>query len=118
MTVTFDEGKPSLDELEHYGTKGMKWGVRKNSLRGQALNAKRSRLKALDPKKATWREKVNTPGIKAMREGGYEKAALKRRKETIDRQARVLQGKAKASEVLREIGNLSLIDIANRKKMK
>lgn len=27
--------KPSLDELQHFGVKGMHWGVRKEALRGE-----------------------------------------------------------------------------------
>lgn len=51
MTVTFDEGKPSLEDmarygatdLEHYGTKGMKWGVRKK-VTGRDIRSARARL--------------------------------------------------------------------------
>lgn len=114
MTVTFDEGKPSLEDLEHYGKKGMKWGVRKKGLASQAIAAKTARLKSLDPKKANLAEKMHVSGLQAIRAGGVNKAALKNRKKIIDRQTRVVEGKAKALEVLREVGSVSLLDIATR----
>lgn len=34
MTRYFGEDKPSLDDLSHFGVKGMKWGVRKSDVPG------------------------------------------------------------------------------------
>jgi hypothetical protein len=117
MTMTFDEDKPSPEEyLEHYGKKGMKWGVRKGPISG-AIAGKVARQKKLDPKHATLREKLNVSGLQVIRSGGnLNKAALTKRKAEIDRRTRVIQGKAKASEVIREIGHVSLLDIAARNK--
>lgn len=40
----FGEVKPSLDELlKHYGTKGMKWGVRKKKYASEEIHAARAR---------------------------------------------------------------------------
>lgn len=40
MTMTFDEGKPSLEELKHFGKKGMKWGHRKKYSTSQIQDAR------------------------------------------------------------------------------
>ena len=43
----FGEVKPSLDELlKHYGTKGMKWGVRKKKYASEEIHAARARQNA------------------------------------------------------------------------
>lgn len=114
MTMTHDEGKPSL---EHYGKKGMHWGVRKKGLASKTIGAKVARQKKLDPKHATLGEKLRVSGLQAIRaHGNLNKAALTKRKAEIDRRTRVIQGKAKATEVLREVGHISLLDIASRNK--
>lgn len=41
-----DDYKPSLDELMHYGVKGMKWGVRKDPRKGIVKTAKKGMRKA------------------------------------------------------------------------
>lgn len=43
MTMTYDEGKPSLEQLQHSGVKGMKWGVHKAKPTDHEIGAARAR---------------------------------------------------------------------------
>lgn len=48
MTIQFDEGKPSPEEVAHSGVKGMRWGVRKivGGPSGAPLTRKKSKPKS------------------------------------------------------------------------
>lgn len=46
MTMTFDEGKPSPEDVLHFGKKGMKWGVRKKYTAKEIYAARRRVRKA------------------------------------------------------------------------
>lgn len=51
MTLDYNGVKPSLDELAHYGKKGMKWGVRKKYSTQEIHDARirqRSRIANVD----------------------------------------------------------------------
>lgn len=57
MTLEYNGVKPSLEELAHYGVKGMRWGKRKNQtneplkLENQRLNRKPTREEILNARK-------------------------------------------------------------------
>lgn len=44
MTFTYDDDKPSLEELSHFGVKGMRWGTRKDPGSASPLIADRGKL--------------------------------------------------------------------------
>ena len=61
MTMTFDEDKPSLEEIGHSGVKGMKWGVRKK-VSGREIRSARARLGAEQDKLFTKEREVRKTG--------------------------------------------------------
>lgn len=52
--------KPSLEDLTHFGVKGMKWGVRKREANSAQIVAARRRLKADSKSYATRAKKLDT----------------------------------------------------------
>lgn len=67
----YNDGKPSHDELAHYGVKGMRWGVRKD--RRQAARAVKQQHKQY-VKDETTRRKLNAKLYKEQDNEAWEKA--------------------------------------------
>lgn len=85
MTTYFGEEKPSLEDLEHFGVKGMHWGVRKNDAPGVSRSTNRdakkdanefARAKAFYGEGAGTRRKLikQTVEGKSKRSADYKKA--------------------------------------------
>ena len=55
--------KPSLEELQHYGVLGMKWGVHKGSSNVYSKSIKK--LRKLDTKSSKYSQKSQTKSLKA-----------------------------------------------------
>ena len=60
--------KPSLDQLEHFGVKGMKWGVR-NAERTQAIKSARVKNQAASNNLALQNTKIYAAKAGAVRSG-------------------------------------------------
>lgn len=112
--ITYDE------YLEHFGTKGMKWGVRKDSsgLKGRARSAASEKLnnritanKALASGKGKFRDYQSEGfhrGIGAL----SKKASAKTATKLEARKKRLETGKATTIDIVRTYGNLGLVDLA------
>lgn len=86
-------------ELQHYGVKGMKWGVRRNPQRAYARASKK--LKKLDDKVTKFEKKAEKASAKADKkmtsflasDDSRAKAAIKARKRAAKLSKRVNKGK-------------------------
>ncbi|MBA2727660.1 MAG: hypothetical protein H0U49_05755 [Parachlamydiaceae bacterium] len=96
MDYIFDQ-KPNPEDLTHFGTKGMKWGVRREN----RLN----RAKRVASGKATVGEKARftlteTSAVSVARNKGLTGAAKSRVRELEVRKARIKTGKATARDLI------------------
>ena len=113
------QSNPPQGDLAHYGVKGMRWGVRK--ARTGLIETKTKRLDRVASGTGTFRQKaVTAAGLSAQeigRAGGFRKGTLKRAaaNKSSDLKAqseRLASGKAKASDILKAYGTVTLTDIA------
>lgn len=70
----FGEEKPSLDDIEHYGVLGMKWGVHKQRTTAQDIREAQNRLMVRSDKVYRQRKRRN-----AEKRGTPERAAQQRK---------------------------------------
>lgn len=116
--------KPSLEELQHYGIRGMKWGVRKGSLaerfrgvvadkaqRDERVLTRRveGRSKGVEEKVASAKDRILSGGKKRMI--AKDKERIKQKREI---QARAAKGTLKVRDILSGIGTLSGLDFVTR----
>lgn len=97
MTVQYDEGKPSLDELAHFGVKGMKWGTRRQK--------RLDRVSRVASGKGSFTDKVRvfsteTSPASFAYNGGLKGAAASRKRELAARKKRIQAGKASVADFL------------------
>lgn len=112
--------KPSLEELAHYGIKGMKWNVRRGGLL--------SRYRGAIADNAQQREKILTRRVENRSKGveerlasnvdrllGGRKRMVRRGKKEIarlrQRQARIKRGEMTARDILSGLNNVSVLDL-------
>lgn len=118
--MTVEEGsKPSLEELRHFGVKGMKWGLRRGSSDGGPGRLRSAAAQALTDesrRRATATQiggKAGTFGYNFLR--GLVIPSLPGTAKTAERQKaaakRILSGKTKATDIIRVIGNLTPMDL-------
>lgn len=96
-----------VDYVEHHGTKGMKWGVR----RERRLNT----LKRVADGQASGKDMLNAMsmirGKEIVRSKGIKNAARKKVKKEEARKKRIEMGKATTIDLLRHIGSSRLSDL-------
>lgn len=104
---------PPGDDLAHYGVKGMRWGVRK--ARTGDLNAKASRHERVAAGKGSLRDKAVTLGGSSLynlaRSGGLKNEAARRARNERAQIERLSTGKAKATDILRAYGTVSVYSL-------
>lgn len=116
MTRLYADNKPSLEDLAHFGTKGMKWGVRKsgNRVRG-ALSDQNQRATAVLTRARENRAKgINEKVNRTIAVGAN--LGTKRFNKRIDKQLgnlakqkkRLEGGKLATRDVLQAVGNVSI----------
>lgn len=94
MTIQFDEGKPSPEEVVHFGVKGMRWGVRK--IVGGPSGAPLTRKKA-KPKSAVEDAPPTSGDIHAARESVKKsESAIRAQRKTV---ATTGKGKGKLAKM-------------------
>jgi hypothetical protein len=99
-----------MTELNHYGVKGMHWGVRK--ARTGDLNIRASRLERVAAGKGSLVDKAITLSGSSVRNmqksGGFRKEAARRAADKRAQIERLSTGKAKTSDILRAYGTVSV----------
>lgn len=103
-----NEVNPPLDELEHHGVKGMKWGVRRRAQIERVAAGKGSRL---DRAKVSAFE-VSRSSVQ--KHGSLSKAAGNKARNMKVRDARIAAGKASIKDVLARNGGDRLFDTGNK----
>lgn len=113
------EPKPSLEELRHFGVKGMKWGLRRGSSEtgvGRVRAAAAQSLMDESRRRATASQiggKAGTFGYNFLR--GLIIPSIPGTAKTAERQKaaakRILSGKTQAKDILRVLGNLTPADL-------
>jgi len=97
------------EELQHYGVKGMKWGVRK--ARTGDINVRATRLERVAKGKGTVADKLVTfAGSSARnikRSGGFRQEAARRAQNLRAQEERLATGKAKVTDILKAYGTVS-----------
>lgn len=117
MIVGQDE-KPSLEELAHYGIRGMKWGVRRGGL-GSRLRGSLADKRQREVSVATRMRENRSKGLDEKLGRGITRVAAvtkNRFNKTLDKQIskksaqmkRLESGRLKAVDVLAIVGHLSL----------
>lgn len=107
--------KPPLDELVHYGVKGMKWGVKK--ARTGRLNVRASRLERVADGKGSLRDKaVSLAGTSVYgavkSRGSLKKEAARRAKNLRGQERRLATGKAKTSDLIKAYGTTTVVGLS------
>lgn len=101
-------------ELAHYGVKGMKWGVRK--ARTGDLNVRASRLERVAAGKGSVRDKVVSLGGSSLHNlavnRGLKNESRRRAANYRAQEKRLATGKAKALDVLKAYGTVSVYGLA------
>lgn len=104
--------KPSIEDLEHYGVKGMKWGVRK--VHNDRVNASRKTLDKVASGKGSFREKlrvVDNSKVYDLATKGIKGTAKLHSEQLKQHQDRLNNGKATTMDKIAMYGNLSPLDI-------
>lgn len=120
--VFLDEPQnPPLEDLAHYGVKGMHWGVRKGRTGDIAIATKA--LDRVAKGKGTALDKVaavgHTPTLRTgnlLRKGGLANEAARKSKDLKAQSRRLATGKAKVSDVLKAYGTVSLTSVVRSMK--
>lgn len=106
------------DHLEHYGVKGMRWGVRK--ARTGLIEGKTKRLDRVASGQGSLRDVgVTALGMSAYqvaRAGGFKKAADRKSTSLKGQHERLATGQAKVTDVLKAYGTVSALDLARALK--
>lgn len=118
MVFINEQQKPTLEELAHYGVKGMHWGVRK--ARTGDIQVTTNVLDRVASGNGSVRDKTFaaiTARPKNLIKGrGIKGEAANRSAELKAHANRLATGKATAKDVLRAYGNASLISIVRSLK--
>jgi hypothetical protein len=113
-----NEGTPPPNDLTHYGTKGMHWGVRKG--RTGAIANKTKRLDNVVSGKASVREHVVTysgqSAAGVVKAGGYKKAVAAKSARLKAEQKRLETGHAKVLDLVRTYGTTSVAKVIRSMK--
>ncbi len=104
--------------LAHYGTPGMKWGVRQ--ARTGQIGTATKRLDAVASGHGTVIQKVRTvAGSSALRlatSGGLKKEAARQSADLKAQRARLEKGNASLKDIMKAYGHISLADILRSTK--
>jgi hypothetical protein len=102
----FDTEKPDVDELIHYGKKGMRWGVRQQYRLDRAnAVAKGTASRATKARFAI----TETSGLSIARGGGVKGAAASKAKQLGARKERIERGDATVKDLLANYGGDRLL---------
>lgn len=109
--------KPSLDELAHYGVKGMRWGMRK--ARTGQIDAQTRVLDKVASGTANRREKLavaSTSSVYALTRRGLAGEAARRSTDLKAQKDRLAKGEATVRDILLTYHNVTLIDLIRARK--
>lgn len=103
------------DYLEHYGTKGMRWGVRRQR--------RHDRLKRVASGKGSFRDKLSTLEtavslVEVARDRSFTKAAERKWKDQEARKKRLAAGEATTKDLLKHLGSQRFEDFIPVRKSK
>lgn len=111
--ILSEEEKPSLDELAHFGVKGMKWGVKKAYT--ERITKKTDRFDRVASGKGSFGDKARTLATTSTHDlaagRGLKGAASIRSARDKAHLDRINNGHAKLKDVLRMVGTVSNRDI-------
>lgn len=103
-----------MDEIRHYGVKGMKWGVRK--ARTAQLGKRAARNERVAEGKGSLLDKTITLGgsstARLVTSGGLRNEAARRATNKRSEIKRLADGKAKVTDILKAYGTVSTTDLA------
>ena len=114
------DAKPPLDELAHYGIKGMKWGVRRGGLVSRFKGAMADRnqqqtailTRARENRGASVGERLGRRiGVKLVGEKRYNKNLESNLKGLKDQRKRIESGKLKALDILEGLSTVTIGDL-------
>lgn len=110
----FGMEKPDLNDVQHHGVKGMKWGVRKQQVRDSYAQATRNKAKSFDKVAkgtASKRDKAKvfatTSSANVQKHGGLKNAAKVKADSLESRARRIESGKATTKDILIAYGTVS-----------
>ena len=95
------------DVLEHFGVKGMKWGVRRDRRAARLARVGRGEGGIRDKTRAL----ANVNAVDLVRGRGLRGAAARRSERQIDRNRRVREGEASARDLLTYFGSTRITDL-------
>lgn len=121
--IVNDSDKPSLDELAHYGVKGMKWGTRRGitDVHLNKVNKITTRLDKVADGTATRRQKIGTAlytPIPQLVTSGLKGSAKENSEFLKGHASRVANGEKNARDFLMLYGSVSLTDLAKASRRK
>lgn len=110
--------------LEHYGAKGMRWGVRKDKTSGGVrgtISARKARDKASSKRRVSQGKgkfgenlasALTTSSAQVQKHGGYRNAQAAKAKNLEDYADRLETGRATAKDIIKVYGTTSMADAA------
>lgn len=112
------EEKPSLEDLAHYGVKGMHWGVQK--ARTGDVARETAVLDRVASGKGSALDKVHalagSSALRLVKSGGLKNESARRSESLKAHSERLATGHAKVSDILAAYGTVSLLSLVRSVK--